>query len=143
MGLFEQSVKAASRTILEQVNTKCNDIAWELFTLVVNKTPSPSNPGPKAKGLLSNQWYPSTGSASSNRGTSLSSNGGDSLSRINSFRKGTEFMGKDGKATLANNLDYALQAEDTGWTGNKNTPPYRMVALSLQAVGAKYTNVRI
>lgn len=140
MGLFEQSVKAASRTILEQVNTKCNQITWELFTSVVKKTPSPANPGPKAKGLLSNQWYPSIGSASSSRGTSLSANGADSLSRIAALAKGIEFIGKDGRAILANNLDYAVQAEETGWP---RTVPYRMVALSLQAVGAKYTNVRI
>lgn len=53
---------------------------------------------------------------------------------------GREFTGKDGRITLTNNLDYAVQAESEGW---KRTAPYRMVALSLQATVTKFRQVKI
>jgi hypothetical protein len=58
---------------------------------------------------------------------------------------GIEFYNKNGRITLSNNLDYAVQAESEGWNPPrwKGTKPYRMVALSLQATVAKYNKVRI
>lgn len=140
MSFFEKSVKAASSKILDDISKKCYQISWELFTSVVNKTPSPTNPGPQAKGLLANQWYPLAGGSSAARGTSTSPNGTDSLSRIRAMMNGREFTGKDGSITLTNNLDYAVQAESEGW---KRTAPYRMVALSLQATVTKFRQVKI
>lgn len=140
MSLFERSVRAASSRILVAVNLKCYEIAWELFSSVVSKTPSPTNPGRYAKGLLVNQWYPQERSASSAKGSTKSPSGSDSLSRIRAMLNGLEFYDKDGKFTLSNNLDYAVQAESRGW---QRTPPYRMVALSLQATAAKFKKVKI
>lgn len=149
-------IHRASTKILADINLKCYEIAWELFTSVVKLTPSPSNPGKYSKGLLANQWYPKEGSASAARSAALSSTGADSLARINAVAKnGTEFYTRDGKITLTNNTDYAYRAEFLGWPkptwrgedgdagfggGGK---PYRMVARSLIAVSAKYKRVKI
>lgn len=145
MSFFEQSVRAATNKILVAVNLKCYQIAWELFTSVVKKTPSPTNPGRFAKGLLANQWYPQERSASAARGAATNPSGADSMTRINAIMNGTEFYSKEGKITLSNNLDYARQAESVGWNPPrwKGTAPYRMVALSLQATVAKYKKVKI
>jgi len=140
MSPFEQSTRLAASNVLLAVNRKCYEIAWELFSSVVRKTPSPDNPGPKAKGLLANQWYPQEQGASAARGTSKSRDGSSSLARIQAMMNGTVFYDKDGKFTLTNNMDYVEQAESAGW---KRTPPYRMVALSLQATAAKYKKVNI
>jgi hypothetical protein len=80
------------------------------------------------------------GGASNSLGTGKSKNGSSSLARIKAMMNGLEFYNKDGKFTLSNNLDYAVLAESEGW---KRTPPYRMVALSLQATVAKYKVVKI
>lgn len=140
MSFFEKSVRAAANKILVEVNLKCYEIAWELFTTVVEKTPSPSNPGKYAKGLLVNQWYPQERSASAARGMSKSPSGADSIARIKAMMNGLEFYDRDGRVVLSNNLDYAEQAESLGW---KKTTPYRMVALSLQATAAKYRKIRL
>lgn len=146
MSAFDLSLKRCSNKILLDVNVKCYEILGELFTSVVNKTPSPTNPGKTATGLLANQWYPSVGSGVSGEyGTAISPNGANSLARINAIMNGLEFYAKDGKSTLTNNLNYAVQAEVTGWVPPrwKGTPPYRMIALSLQATVAKHKNVKI
>lgn len=145
MSRFESAVRAAANKVLVDINLKCYQISWELFSSIVNKTPSPSNPGPKAKGLLANQWYPEVRGFSGARGSAKSATGGDSLSRIRAMMNGVEFYDKDGKFTLSNNLPYAVQAESIGWNPPrwKGTQPYRMVALSLQATAAKYKTVRL
>ena len=145
MSFFEQSVRAATNKILVAVNLQCYQIAWELFTSVVSKTPSPANPGKHAKGLLANQWYPQERGASAARGAATNPSGADSITRIRAMMNGIEFYDRDGKITLSNNLDYAVQAESLGWNPPrwKGTAPYRMVALSLQATVAKYKKVKI
>lgn len=140
MSVFSNSVKASCTKILNDIDAKCFQISWELFSLVVSKTPSPSNPGPRAKGLLANQWYPMSGGVSAAVGTSTNASGNDSLSRIRSMMNGRDFFGKDGRLTLSNNLDYAVKAESDGW---QRTAPYRMVALSLQATVTKFKQVNI
>lgn len=145
MSFFEKSVRAATNKILVDVNLKCYSIAWGLFTLVVQKTPSPANPGPDAKGLLANQWYPQERGASAARSKALSHNGSGSLSRIQAIMNGIEFYARDGKITMSNNMPYAVLAESTGWNPPKwkGTAPYRMVALSLQATVAKHKKAKI
>lgn len=119
-----------------EVNQKVYSIGIELFLRIVERTPSPTNKGYFAKGLLVNQWYPTDGpSFSSNLGSSISPNGADSVARIKALRGGIQFVGKDGKITLVNNVPYAYQAEMLGWAA---TGPYRMVALSLQEVAARH-----
>lgn len=124
-----------------RVNAQCYKIAKDLFNEVVSRTPSPANPGPWAKGWLANQWYPESGDFSEELSGSKSDSGADSLSRIASFR-GADFYKRDGKVTLTNNLSYAYRAEALGWPEGDGWSgtigPYRMVALSLQYISAKY-----
>lgn len=146
MGIFATSIQLSTTKILAKVNEQVYRIAWELFTNVVKFTPSPSNPGPHAKGLLANQWYPKAGSASSEKSIATSGTGAGSLSRINAMMGGKEFLGKDGKLTLTNNMDYAQRAESEGWPRPKwsgKIGPYMMAARSLQATVAKYRKVTI
>lgn len=137
---FAASVRANSNKALLKLNTACYKIARELFSSVVALTPSPSNPGPTARGLLANQWYPMEGMNFSNEsGLGVSPNGADSLARINAIN-GLQFFKKDGVVTMTNNEDYAVLAEYIGWNPPrwKGTQPYRMVARSIQLIAAKY-----
>lgn len=152
MGAFLSSIQLNSKVILEKINKECYRIAWDLFTGVVANSPSPSNPGPWADGLLANQWYPQAGSPSKALGADTSPNGSASLARINGMVKGREFFGKDGKLFLTNNLDYAFRAEYLGWhppewSGKSGSDgkgsPYMMVARSLQATVQRNKKIRI
>lgn len=148
MGAFADSIRSNSDKMLKTVNRQIYSIAFELFTSIVLNSPSPSNPGPFADGLLVNQWYPAIGDFSTQVGGDTSPNGSNSLSRIKSVMSGSEFYRKNGRLTLANNLDYAYRAEVLGWpksdgySGKSGAEgkgkPYRMVAKSLQAVVARY-----
>lgn len=138
---------------INRVKSETNDavykITLELFRRIVERSPSPDHPGPFAKGLLANQWYPQEGGFSSEKGTDTSSNGIASLNRIAAITRdgGSEFLGKNGLITLSNNVDHAYRAEYAGWPapewsgktgGDGRGGPYRMVALSLQEVAARY-----
>ena len=141
MAGFGASVQANCQKLLKKTNDKCLAIAKELFVSIVNLSPSPSNPGQFADGLLVNQWYPAIGSFSSELGTSESPYGAGSLARIASIDP-VAFLGKDNVVTLSNNVHYAYRAEalgwpvEDGWTGKVG--PYLMVAKSLQAISARY-----
>jgi hypothetical protein len=144
---WKSLIEAAVNQTLIEINEKCYEIAWHLFTTTVKFTPSPSNPGPTAEGLLANNWFPQVGGTSSEISNSTSSNGAASLERINAVMGGSEFLRKDGLITMANNLSYALRAEKLGWyppewagvSGmDRKGAPYRMVARALQATAAKY-----
>lgn len=141
MGKFSDSLKANSDKILARVNNRCYAIARELFSLTVEYTPPSAAPGKWAQGLLINQWYPSNGSGfSSSLTNAKDKSGSGSLSRIKAL-SGTEFLGRNGSVTLANNLSYAYRAEKLGWPTPQWTGtvgPYAMVAKSLMVVGAKY-----
>jgi hypothetical protein len=137
---FAASIRVNSDAVLLKVNKVAYRIAWELFTSIVHLTPSPTQPGAFAKGLLANQWYPSVGTPSGEVGTDTSDTGSASLSRINEFvANGKEFLGKDGVLILSNNLPYSGRAESVGWLEapwSGKVRPYRMVARSLIAVAA-------
>lgn len=140
-GSFAQSVELNSLAILREVNDRVYEIARELFRSIVQLTPSPSNPGDTAKGLLANNWFPVDGPGFSQAtSTAKSSWGAASVARINALR-GNNFFQKDGTVTLSNNLDYAYRAEVLGWPNPRwsgRVGPYRMVALSMQKVSARY-----
>jgi hypothetical protein len=140
---FSESIAAGKARLLKEANDKCYLIATELFESIVVLSPSPSNPGPWATGLLANQWYPLEGGSFSSALTgATSATGADSLGRIRSLRqKGKEFLGKDGVLTLSNNVPHAALAEYIGWLPPRWIPghaPYRMVSISLQKIVAKY-----
>lgn len=128
--------------VQQEVNDKVYKISIELFLLVVAKTPSPAFPGKYAAGLLANQWYPKVGGFSAEEGTDTSPNGAASRARITALRGGKEFFGKNGVLTLTNNLHYAYRAEMLGWPASDGwsgkVGPYRMVALSIQEIKARY-----
>lgn len=133
---FSASIDRNVLRLKQEINDKVYKISIELFLAVVAKTPSPAFPGKHAKGLLANQWYPAVGGEfSTERGTDTSRNGAASKSRIVALRGGNEFLGQNGKLTLANNLEYAYRAEVLGWA---KTGPYAMVRLALQEIAAKY-----
>lgn len=144
---FTASLLANIAKVEQGINDKCYKISRELFLEVVKRTPSPSNPGHFAEGLLANQWYPQEGGFSSEEGSSTSDTGAQSKSRIRAMR-GTAFLRLNGKVTLTNNIDYAYRAEvlgwpsKDGWSGKSGSDgkggPYRMVALSLQLIAARY-----
>jgi hypothetical protein len=148
---FATSIRNNSKVVLSTINRRVYTLAFQLFTNVVRFTPSPTNPGDTAIGLLSNQWYPSVGTPSTALGTSHSSNGGESLSRINSMMNGMEFLGKDGKIYLSNNVPYAYRAEVLGWPKSEDgkptawsgrVGPYAMVAKAM-AIAGTYKRIKI
>jgi hypothetical protein len=142
---FAKSVATNIAKLKARVNAQCYQLARELFTSIVVLSPSPGNPGPFADGLFANQWYPSDGPEfSSEVGTSEAQAGDESLLRIATILdpdNGKQFFEKDGAVTMTNNLPYSSLVETWGWpfpqwTGRSG--PYRMVALSIQAIAAKY-----
>jgi hypothetical protein len=140
MGTFSDSIKNNIQKILEDVNTQVTTTAVNLFTDIVESTPSPTfnvNHPNFAKGLLSNQWYPSIGNDFSSELTDdTSPTGAASIERVNELQGTTEFLGKDGSLTLTNNVPYAQLAETIGWRKEDGYTgaigPYRMVFLSIQ-----------
>jgi hypothetical protein len=146
MGKFSQSIKQQRIRILNDVNAKCITVAWYLFNSVVQLTPSPVNPGPWAKGLLANQWYPQEGGTSSAKGSAKSDSGADSYNRIATLlRNSREFYNKDGRITLTNNIDYVMLAERDGWQPPQwsGKRPYMMAKLSLDATVARYKKMKV
>lgn len=141
-GSFAQSILQNIAKIEQDVNDRVYEIARELFRSIVQLSPSPSNPGETAKGLLANNWFPMNGPSFSTATTSATSSwGAASLARINAL-SGSNFIRKDGTVTLSNNLDYAYRAEVLGWPTPRwsgRVAPYRMVALSMQKVAARYS----
>lgn len=144
MGSFSASIRLSSEKVLQKVNSKCYEIAKELFRKVIEFTPSPSNPGPWAKGHLVNQWYTGeNGEYSEELSSETDPTGSGSLLRISTL-SGNIFRGRDGSLTLVNNLSYAYRAEVLGWPAGeaghnwKGARPYAMVARALQIIGSKY-----
>lgn len=139
---FSASIDRNILRVQKEVNDKVYKISIELFLLIVSKTPSPAFPGDFAKGVLANQWYPKAGDFSDEVGNDKSRNGQASRNRIVALRGGQEFVGKDSRLTLTNNIKYAYRAEMLGWPQadgwSGRVGPYRMVALSLQEIAARY-----
>lgn len=142
---FSKSLRANIDKVLWRINVKCYMLADELFTSVVQLSPSPSHPGPYAYGWLANQWYPDTNGFSEELDSRQSDTGADSLSRIHEMfarTRGSIFDKRDGNITLTNNLSYAYRAEALGWPESEGWSgqigPYRMVALSIQQIATKY-----
>lgn len=135
MGKFADSVRANAQKSLARVNVKCYEIARELFSEVVYRSPSKMIGSKYAHGHLKNQWWPQNGATYNTSLTpATDQSGSGSINRI-SMLMGFEFLGKDGVVTLTNSLPYAVQAERIGWA---RTGPYRMVYTSIQATASKY-----
>jgi hypothetical protein len=146
---FLDDIKAFREQALQDASQSVNKLVHNLFTEVVARSPSPSNPGQFAKGLLVNQWYPTVGGGySTELGTLTNDIGVDSLSRISKALSQNPFLGKDNTISLTNNTEEAYYAEvlgwpeglgTNGWNWRGNTGPYMMIANSVQSVIGAYS----
>lgn len=145
---FESDIKAFQAKALLAANKSVCKVVEEVFTQTVVLSPSPSNQGPYAKGLLANQYYTDVGGSFSGDITSATNpNGADSLSRIKATMASQPFFGKDNVVTLTNNTEEAIYAERLGWKKGEGTngwtwsgtPAYGMVVKAVIATKAKYT----
>jgi len=140
---FTASINRNIKKLEQSINDKVYKISITLFHEIVRRTPSPTNKGETATGLLANQWYPMAGGGfSESLGSDTSPNGAGSRARISALAGGKEFFGKDGRLTLSNNVHYAYRAEMLGWPKSDGwsgtVGAYRMVALSLQEIAARH-----
>ena len=145
---FADDVRKFQEKALLAANKSTNKVVEELFTKVVDKSPTPPGIGGYSEGVLKNQWYPTSGSGYSGEvGTSASNIGAGSMSRIKSLLSEDLFYGRDNIVSLANNTEQAYYAEVLGWLPGKgtngwiwsgNVGPYRMVSMSIVEVVGKY-----
>ena len=133
MGSFADSIKANIKEVKQEVNDKITKVAVDMFRNVVQFSPSHELHGSVwANGLLINQWYPSTGSASSQLSSQADQVGFQSMDRISQLIGTNNFTVKDNSLWLTNNVPYAYQAEADGWYGGgMKTAPYAMVDKAL------------
>lgn len=118
---FASDVRAFAEKAQKAMSDNTNKIVEDLFTLAVNLSPSPSNPGPYAIGLLSNQWYPSVGTPDTTMTTAISPTGSDSISRIQGLSSANAFLGKDNVVFLTNSTEEAYYADWLGWKKGPGT----------------------
>lgn len=139
---FTEQMKAWREKALQKASQSTNNIVYDLFTEVVAKSPSPSNPGHFARGLLANQWYSEAGGAYSPvRSSATNDIGIDSISRVSSTLSQAPFLRKDSVVTFTNNTEEAYYAETLGWKPplwSGDVGPYHMVALSINEILNKY-----
>lgn len=140
---FADSVKLSAEKMQTQLNAKVIEIATDLFSTTVGKTPVGSSP---TKGELIDNWYVGLGVGNYNKTNTLSrdTSGTGSYARATSLSGATEFSGKDGEVSFTNTTPYGYRAEYFGWNFSapegrwRGTSPYRMMANSLSAIVAKY-----
>jgi len=119
MGSFTDSLKANITRVQTEVNFKINAVAYNLFTRIVNNSPHVGD-GPYVAGHFVANWFPAVNSFDTTI-TGTTSNGSDSLARIESIIKpSTAFFQKDGYVSLSNNLSYAQRVEFLGWPAGKD-----------------------
>jgi len=148
MSALDEIGKWAEAAMLK-ASTNTNMIVKDLFDQTVLGSPSPSNPGNFAKGLLVNQYYPQVGGDYDATVTSSTDDfGAESYTRIEAALEDQPFFGKDNVITLSNNTEEAIYAEKIGWpkgggaNGFKwsgNTGPYAMRENAINYIVSKYT----
>ena len=144
---FLSDIKSFQEKALKAASTNTTNITQEAFLAVVNYSPSPSNPGPYAKGLLVNQYYLAFGNTPSSEVNSSTSDTGEaSKTRIKLLSVSLPFYGKDSVVTLANNTEEAFYADKLGWAAGAGTngwtwtgkAPYFMTAKAMTLIKSKY-----
>lgn len=145
---FLSDIKAFQAKALKAASTNTTNIVQEAFLATVNYSPSPSNPGPYAKGLLVNQYYIAIGNTpSSEVSTATSDTGEASKTRIKLLSVSLPFFGKDNIVTLANNTEEVHYANKLGWEKGKGTNgwvwngalPYFMADKAMSYIKNKYS----
>lgn len=117
--MFSDHLKKNIERVQKEVNYKINAVAYNLFTRIVNNSPHVGD-GPYVAGHFVANWFPAVNSFDTSI-TGATSNGSDSLSRIDSIVKNSSaFYQKDGFVTLSNNLSYANRVEYLGWPAGKD-----------------------
>lgn len=112
---FADDIRSFADKALQKASTNTMTIAQDVGRLSVNFSPSPSNPGPYAVGLLANQWYPSIGTIDTTVTAATSSNGSDSLSRIEALSSTNAFLNRDNVVYITNSTEEAWYADKLGW----------------------------
>lgn len=144
---FLSDIKAFQEKALKAASTNTTNIAQDAFLSAVDYSPSPSNPGPYAKGLLVNQYYAAIGNTPSSAvSTATNPTGEDSKARIKLLVASLPFFGKDNTVTLANNTEEAFYADKLGWAAGAGTngwvwtgkAPYFMTAKAMSFIESKY-----
>jgi hypothetical protein len=119
MGSFADSLKSNIQRVQQEVNTKINFVAYTLFYKIVNNSPHVGD-GPYVAGHFVANWWPAVNSYDTSI-TSATSDGGDSLARIDSIvKQSSAFFQKDGFVSLSNNLNYAFRVEYAAWPAGKD-----------------------
>lgn len=141
-------LQAFSDKAMLQASTNTNKIVEDLFKQTVLGSPSPSNPGVFAKGLLVNQYYTEVGGGySTDVGTATDDFGADSYFRIAETLAEQPFLNKDNVVTLANNTEEAYYADKLGWKAGLgtngwvwtgNVGPYAMRTNAVNYIISKY-----
>lgn len=143
---FAEDIKKFQEKALLAANQSVSNAVESLFTEVVVRSPSPSNPGNYAMGHLANQWYTMVGGGFSSENTSATNpNGADSLSRIKATLAQRIFLGQDNSISLTNNDSWSYRAEYLGWPKTDGAPwkgrvgAYHMVSISLNNFKGAYS----
>jgi len=129
---FASDIRAFQEKALKNTSDNTNKVFSDLSTLVIRFSPSPSNPGPYAKGLLVNQYYFSVGTPDLSVTSSTSPAGADSLSRLDAFLANNPWLAKDNTAFIANSTQEAYYADILGWVAGKGTNGWVWTELCLQ-----------
>jgi hypothetical protein len=144
---FADDIRAFKDKALKQASDNTNKIVEDLFLAAVRFSPSPSNPGPYATGLLVNQWYSSISSPDLSVTGATSPTGTDSISRIMALKVGNPFLGKDNVVFLTNSTEEAQYADMFGWAKGAGTngwvwsgkPAYYMRSKAISYIQGTYT----
>lgn len=145
MGFADDILKFKEKALLA-ANQSVSNAVESLFTEVVVRSPSPSNPGNYATGQLVNSWFTAVGGTYDMSTTSVTNPyGSDSLSRIKAALSQNLFYGKDNSISLTNSDSMAYRAEYLGWPKTAGTPwkgrvgAYHMVSISVNNFKGAYS----
>lgn len=114
-------IKAFREKALKAASDNTNNVFRDSGKLVIRFSPSPSNPGPYATGLLVNQWMFSIGMPDLSVGTATSPTGADSISRLDAFLATNPWLGKDATAYITNSTEEAIYADLLDWKKGQGT----------------------
>lgn len=123
MSSFADSVLENIDFTLTEINEEIKDTFTTFASYCVERTPQPSMQPERAKfskGLLSNNWFPSFDTESLSTTPAVSDRGADSLTRLENFKTFKIPLYRDYTMYLNNNIDYAVQADEIGWTRTAN-----------------------
>lgn len=137
MGLFSDSIKLNVARMQRNIDNTVEKIAVELFTAVVDL--SPTKPlADKAKGEFINNWYAGSNTVVTMHTSARSMTGAGSRGNIKWAQGHKTFNGKDGYMSLTNTTHYANRVEYDGWPSPSKVGPYAPVRNAFIRVAPKY-----